>query len=362
MAAALVCDRAGHEVTVFDPSGFEDFEPSDEISSRVWALGPSATALLAEIGAWEPGERVSAYRSMRVIDAHSDAKVLFSDPRLGYVVEADWIRKCLLRCLSQTKVKCLTEQVIEVSRTGSIRGENGKQANAEFVIFAEGRQAQAACASGFEKIESDYRQRAIVGTLKCSLPHKFEAFQIFTDVGPLALLPLPECCGESRISVVWSLPAELANQWSEWTPEQLAMHISTTSEWARGELEFADAPVWIPLSQHALKKDALGCCLALGDTAHSILPLAGLGANLGFGDVTALDNTLRHCPNASAEQIARTVARSRRLEHRTVAMMMGLFSDVFRSNRPLAQLARSFAFRTANRHGKIRRLVQEFVS
>ena len=361
MAAALVCYEAGHDVTVFDPFGFEDFEPPDEISARVWALGPSATTLLAEIGAWEPGERVSAYQSMRVIDARSDAKVSFSDPRLGYVVEADWIRKCLLRRVAQTTVKCLAEQVIDVSKTGFLQRENGKQANFEFVIFAEGRQAKVACSSGFEKIEGNHRQRAIVGTLKATLPHNFEAFQIFTDVGPLALLPLPENSGEPRVSLVWSLPTDLANQWCKWTPEQLAAHISKMSEWSRGELEFVGTPVWISISQHALKQDALGCYLALGDTAHGILPLAGLGVNLGFGDVIALSDALRYPRNASVAQMARVVARERRFEHRTVAMMMGLFSDVFHSDRPICQLARSFAFRTADRHPMIRRLVQEFV-
>ena len=361
LAAALVCERAGHEVTVFDPSGFEDFDTSDEINARVWALGPSATDFLSELGVLFSSERICPYRSMRVIDARSDAKVAFFDPQLGHVVEADLIRKLLLKRVAQTKIKCLAKQVIQASKTGSLQLENGQQVNAQFVIFAEGRQAHAACSSGFEKIEGDHRQRAVVGTLKCTLPHNFEAFQIFTDVGPLALLPLPENSGEPRISVVWSLPTDLANQWCQWTPEQLAAHISKKSEWSRGELEFVGTPVWISISQHALKQDALGCCLALGDTAHGILPLAGLGANLGFGDVIALDDALCYHPKASAEQIARAVARERRFEHRTVAMMMELFSDAFRSDRPICQLARSFAFRTADRYPMIRRLVQEFV-
>ena len=39
LAAALVCQRAGHSVTIFDPHGFDQKSLADEIDPRVWALG-----------------------------------------------------------------------------------------------------------------------------------------------------------------------------------------------------------------------------------------------------------------------------------------------------------------------------------
>ena len=101
------------------------------------------------------------------------------------------------------------------------------------------------------------------------------------------------------------------------------------------------------------------CLLAIGDTSHGILPLAGLGANLGFADVLALRATLERHPKARGDRIARSVARERCVDQRTVALVMGLFSDVFRSNQPLMQLGRSLALRTANRYPMIRSLIKE---
>ncbi|MEK9605679.1 MAG: FAD-dependent monooxygenase [Gammaproteobacteria bacterium] len=358
LAAALVCQRAGHSVTVFDPQGFDQKSLSGEIDPRVWALGGQSTALLEDLGAWSPDERVVPYQSMHVIDARSDAKVTFSEPSLGHLVEADWVRNQLLAQVSGSKIRCVPDRVESVSQRGILELQRD-QAEADLVIFAEGRQAQTAIASGFEVVDGGYRQRAVVGTLKCEQPHRGEAFQIFTEYGPLALLPLPDHNNQHRVSLVWSLDLETANELQACSVEELASRISQTSEWARGELEFVNQPIWIPLSQQSLKHDSLGCLLAIGDTSHGILPLAGLGANLGFGDVIALKQTLEKHPNAHGDRIARTVARERRFEQRTVAMVMGLFSNVFRSDQPLLQLGRSFALRTADRHATIRSLIQE---
>jgi len=359
LAAAVVCHQAGHQVIVFDPVGFQPVKPTVEMDARVWALGPKSTGFLSDIHAWSPDARVCCYRSMRVIDARSDARVTFADPKLGHLVEAHWVRNQLLKTVGESPIQCLEQAVARVDPQGCVTLENGQTIDSDFVIFAEGRQATTAQASGFELMDGGYHQRALVGTLHCEQPHDGEAFQIFTEQGPLALLPLPDRDGEHRVSVVWSLPTDAAEALAQCSTDMLAARLARVSEAARGALGFVSGPVWIPISQHALKRDALGCLLAIGDTAHGILPLAGLGANLGFADVIALQQALRSHPSAAGDRLARTVARERCMAHRTVAMVMGLFSDVFRSDQPMIQLGRSMALRTADRHPMIRSLIQE---
>ena len=358
LAAALVCQKAGHSVTLFDPQGFEQKALSLEADPRVWALGSRSTQLLIEVGAWAPDERLCAYQSMHVIDARSDARVTFTETALGHLVEADWVRNQLLSRVAESDIDCVSERVESVSQRGVLTLHKN-ELDVDFVIFAEGRQAHTALASGFEIVDGGYRQMAVVGTLRSEQPHHGEAFQIFTDCGPLALLPLPDRDGEHRVSLVWSLDLDTAAELKECSVETLSSTITQTSESVRGALSFVDEPIWISLSQQSLKQDSLGCLLAIGDTAHGILPLAGLGANLGFADVIALQQTLVRAPSAGGDRIARTVARERRFEQRTVAMVMGLFSNVFRSDQPLLQLGRSFALRTADRHPTIRSLIQE---
>ena len=357
LAAALVSQKAGHSVTLFDPQGFEQKALSLEVDPRVWALGSRSTQLLTELGAWAPDERVCVYQSMHVIDARSDARVTFTEAALGHLVEADWVRNQLLSRVAESGIDCVSERVESVSQRGVLTFPKN-ELDADLAIFAEGRQAHTALASGFEIVDGGYRQMAVVGTLRSEQAHHEEAFQIFTECGPLALLPLTDRDGEHRVSLVWSLDLDTASELKEYSIETLSLTITQTSESVRGALSFVDEPIWIPLSQQSLKQDSLGCLLAIGDTAHGILPLAGLGANLGFADVNALQQTLVKAPSARGDRIARTVARERRFEQQTVAMVMGLFSNVFRSDQPLLQLGRSFALRTADRHPTIRSLIQ----
>jgi ubiquinone biosynthesis UbiH/UbiF/VisC/COQ6 family hydroxylase len=359
LASALVCKRAGHTVTVFDPAGFELRRAALEMDSRVWALGPQSQGLLEDLEAWHPDDRICAYQSIRVIDARSDARVTFTDPTLGHMVEADWVRNQLLREVSRTDIRCIQQSVQATTPNGLITIDNDTTIDADLVVFAEGRTATTAIASGFEIVDGGYHQRAVVGTLHSQRPHHGEAFQIFTEHGPLALLPLPDCSDQHRVSLVWSLGKTVADDLQQNPKEILASLISKTSEFERGDLRFVADPRWIPLSQQSLKQDALGCLLAIGDTSHGILPLAGLGANLGFADVLALRATVERHPKAGGDRIARSVARERCVDQRTVALVMGLFSDVFRSDLPLMQLGRSFALRTANQYPMIQSLIKE---
>ena len=311
LASALVCKRAGHTVTVFDPAGFELKRAALETDSRVWALGPQSQSLLEDLGAWNSDDRICAYQSMRVIDARSDARVTFTDPTLGHMVEADWVRNQLLRAVSGIDLQCIQRSVQATTPDGLITIDNDTTIDADLVIFAEGRAATTAIASGFEIVDGGYYQRAVVGTLHSQQPHHGEAFQIFTEHGPLALLPLPDCGDQHRVSLVWSLDKPIADDLQQNPKEILASLITQTSEFERGHLRFVADPLWIPLSQQSLRQDALGCLLAIGDTSHGILPLAGLGANLGFADVLALRATLERHPKARGDRIARSVARER---------------------------------------------------
>lgn len=357
LAAALALAKQGHQVSVFDPFGFEGREPAGEAASQVWALGPRAMQLLMSIGAWRDDSRLAPYRRMRVIDALSDAAVAFESPQLGVIAEAPWVRMRLLEALAGEAIACHTTGVVSATAEGVLCTVDGTAQAFDLVLFAEGRDGTAALQSGFQRIDGGHHQCALVATLAAERPHHGEAFQVFTPEGPLALLPLPDIDGQPRVSLVWSVSNEVADRLQALPAAQCLSAVERASEGVRGGLQWVGESHWIALSQHRLAADAIGRMLAIGDTAHGILPLAGLGANLGLADVAALAASTARTDDGA--RVARTVARERRLQHRTVSLAMALFDQGFRWDAPAVRLARSAAFRWVNRTEMIRNLIQE---
>lgn len=360
LAAGIVLARAGLETQLIDPQGFETVSPTGEADTRVWALGPRAIELLGRLGCPIEGDRVTAYERMRVIDSGSDAAIQFGPDRLGVIVEADWVRAALIAVAKRTpKLSLHTKNGQALSLRGDTVTESSLDVSFGAVILAEGRRATLATSLGFDKIVTAQGYQALVGTLACTEPHRGEAFQIFTAEGPLALLPLPDHNGNPRVSVVWSMADAEATPLQSVDAEALARRLTQASEQARGELTWVRPSQWIPIGQHHLNRDALGPCLAIGDTSHGIFPLAGLGANLGFADVCAIERAVSAHRSFDPDRFARTVARERRLEHLTTARVMALLQSTFVSTDPWMRLLRSAVFRGTDRIAPVKTLFQQ---
>jgi len=362
LAAALILVEQGLAVTLYDANGFETEPPTGESDPRVWALNPSAIALLEGLGCSLNGSRQARYHRMRVVDAGSDAAIQFGPNALGVIVEADWVRSALIARARRTKqLDLVTADVETLTMTAEQIHVDGLDAVLDAAILAEGRRAHLAQSIGLQRIVTAKGHHALVGTLASARAHGSEAYQIFTAEGPLALLPLPDQGTHHRVSLVWSMSDGDADRLSALSDDELVARVTAASEGARGGLAWVGPPVWIPISQHHLDRDAIGPCLAIGDTAHGIFPLAGLGANLGFADVLAMRSQLAKTRVFQPARFARSVERERRVHHVVVAEVMATLQWGFASTDPLVRLGRSAAFRFADRCALVKSIVQQRV-
>jgi ubiquinone biosynthesis UbiH/UbiF/VisC/COQ6 family hydroxylase len=128
-----------------------------------------------------------------------------------------------------------------------------------------------------------------VANFACAQPHHGVARQWFRNDGSvLAWLPLPG----QRISIVWSAPDALAQTLTELSAPALAERVAVAGVRALGELSCISPVATFPLSFLRLPTTVAHRLALVGDAAHGIHPLAGQGANLGFGDVQALVQVL----------------------------------------------------------------------
>jgi len=348
-ALALGLSRQGWQVGLIEgapaASLMAPAEPAnsvDDFEPRVSAISLASQRLLEELGAWPKvqASRHCGYREMTVWDGDGTGRIHFDAAELharslGTIVENRNIVRALFESLSDSSVQLLDGVRVKAwSRGQGVELEDGRCLAARLVVGADGALSRLRQWSGLATREWDYDQQAIVCTVRTSQNHRYTAWQRFSPTGPLAFLPLLNEAGDEHFcSIVWSQDTLEARRLMALETESFRKELEAAIERELGEVLAVSRRFAFPLRQrHA--KDYIADGLALvGDAAHTIHPLAGQGANLGYGDVRALLEELERARELGlAPDDASVLARyQRRRKGENLAMMAAMegFKQLF---------------------------------
>lgn len=162
--------------------------------------------------------------------------------------------------------------------------ENGVQLSSSLVVAADGGKSPLRVAAGIELVGWSYDQMGIVASFDHELPHNGRAEEHFTPAGPFAILPLPG----NRSSIVWTKGTVEAKRLLSLTGQDFELELQREIGFHLGKITLIDKPQGYPLSMFFAKEFHATRLALVGDAAHVIHPLAGLGLNLGLRDVAAL--------------------------------------------------------------------------
>lgn len=352
-------------VADIDPAtGVNDFEP------RVSALSPASQRLLDQLGVWAgvSAGRHCPYQRMTVWDGDGTGRVHFEaaelqSASLGAIVENRAVVRALFQQILDSSVELIDGVKVsgwwqQGSRSG-VRLDNGRPLGAALVIAADGPGSRLRQWAGLPTREWDYDQQAIVCTVQTSQSHRATAWQRFSQTGPLAFLPLLNEQGDSRFcSIVWSQDTAEAQRLLALDDDAFAEALGHAIERELGRVEAVSRRLAFPLRQrHAKDYVAQGIAL-VGDAAHSMHPLAGQGANLGYADVRVLLDELARSRSAGLNPAeAGVLGRyQRRRKGENLAMMAAMegFKQLFgRDELPLRWL-RNTGLRWFDRLGPVK--------
>lgn len=370
MATALGLAQKGSHVALVEsqPIKARAFPTqSDPYDHRVFAIVRASEQLFQSLGVWQSiqNARLSPYEEMLIWDSEREGIINFSassifEPYLGHIIEQRVIVAALWeKVKAHSAITCFEESTMTAIRCDELRCEvdlqTGETLSGRLLIGADGAKSVVREKMGIATHFRDYQQTAIVATLKSTLPHRATAYQRFAKEGPLAWLPLAD---PHLTSIVYSTTPERAKQLCALPESAFNQTVTRESDNKLGELTLVGERFAFPLSTHHAKQYALPRCVLVGDAAHTIHPLAGLGVNLGLSDVAVLVALLAEAKEAKRDcgalQWLKRYERRRRWHNGVIRQAMSLFKVGFGSTSPWVEMLRNKGLNYVNQQPKIK--------
>ena len=333
-ASLALALQAGAKARGWQIALVEPFAPGDSYQpsydARSTALSYGSRQLYERLGVWPAiSQRAEAITQIHVSDRgrFGAARLSAEDegvPALGYVVENAWLGHCLWQALDADVVswRCPAE----VSRLEALDDGYRLTLNDESVldcdlaVLADGGRSSLREQLGIAVRITPYGQTALIANVSTADAHQGQAFERFTDEGPMAMLPL----SDSRSALVWSRPGNDAERLLGLDDKTFLAELQNAFGYRLGALRQVGGRHVYPLALSEAQEQVRPHLVLLGNAAHSLHPVAGQGFNLSLRDTLALADCLLASPAAPGDFA--TLQRYRQSQQQDQALTVG-FSD-----------------------------------
>jgi len=269
---------------------------------RVSAIVQGNVEILKGLGVWQYMQAdASPMRAMRVWDNQEAGGIRFNAAEigteaLGYLVENSVTQGAMHKALldSDTVEFYCPAEIAEIQwyeadpnivpQRVRVSLADGRVLKAPLIVGADGPRSWVREQAGIQCWQRDYGQKGIVATVRPEHPHRGHAFQRFLPTGPLAMLPMTD----DLCSIVWSAENAEADRLMAMSDADFLNALNLTFGPILGRITEAGERAAFPLKGQLAKHIVRERVALIGDAAHCIHPLAGLGVNLGLRDAMVL--------------------------------------------------------------------------
>jgi 2-octaprenyl-6-methoxyphenol hydroxylase len=332
-----------------------DSASQPSFDERTTALGNGSRQIFETLGVWGEMAKDSApIRSIHVSDAGRFG-VARLDAReqgvhaFGYVVPNRVIGNALWQALRTAtnieiavpaQLKGATPRpdgvVLDVARHGAT-----EKVHARIAVAADGAGSVLRASAGIDASVEDYEQVAIVVNAATERPNNGEAFERFTESGPLAVLPV----SGGGYAVIWAVAPARAAELVSIDEPAFAAELLKAFGWRAGRWSKIGRRNTYPLTLSRADETVAGRIVLIGNAAQALHPVAGQGFNLGLRDAATLAEMLAAMGGADMEDINELLAKFsawRAEDRRGVTRFTDGLVKLFGNDTPGLGLVRNF--------------------
>ncbi|AWD32626.1 2-octaprenyl-6-methoxyphenol hydroxylase [Candidatus Kinetoplastibacterium sorsogonicusi] len=269
----------------------------------------------------------------------------FQIPFLGSVISYKDLCNSLHKSLLNSKINIIYEDnvsIIEQNEKHVIINVNNKNIYSELLIKANGINVNENCIS-INDICREYNQYALITEIKSSYNKRYWAWERFTQLGPIAILPHPYKNGHFSVILCTS------KNYSAYLLNLNKYDFSTTLNEIfgsrLGRLEVIDDKHIFPLYLKIKKNIIDGRIISIGNAAQTLHPIAGQGLNLGIRDVVYLVKYITPWLNEQEEfyNMALNIFNEKRKCDRNLTIKTtDILSKIFLNTDNFSQISLSF--------------------
>lgn len=339
--------QRGWRIVLIEPfAPGNSYQPSYDARSS--ALSYGTRQIYERLGLWPVlSARAEPIRQIHVSDRGRFGATRLSAesegvPALGYVVENAWLGQCLWQALDAEVVewRCPAE-VAALQALGDgyrLTLNDGSQLDCDLAVLADGGRSGLREQLGIAVKTTPYGQSALIANISTAEAHQGQAFERFTDEGPMALLPM----SENRSALVWTRQGSDAQRLAALPDREFLAELQQVFGYRLGALTQVGARHLYPLSLVEASEQVRPHLVVLGNAAHSLHPIAGQGYNLSLRDTLALAEALLDSPATPGDfSVLQDYLQRQRLDQQMTVGFSDQVTRLFSTAQPLLVAGRN---------------------
>ena len=349
--------------------------PEASLDTRATALSRGSKELLESWGFWaEVSTSAKAIENIHVSRKSRFGSALLQDDAtqnepMGWVVENALLQAALLARCEAVAVDVIEGlEVVDFTATSErpvLTLDDERQLVADLVIISDGAESSLRNQLGISAKRHVPSQFAIAFNCETDGADTGIAYERFTNEGPLAFLPLPGSRDNKlRYNVIWCAHQATQSRLLALDDQDFIDELQAMVGWRAGRVTKIGRRAGWPLSVVVSRELVRSRCLLLGNSAHTVHPVAGQGFNLSVRDVDRLITLLgaelqTESPFDSVARLS-DFERASLSDHEQTIAATTLLSGLFDMPQPLIDSMSSVALSAIDVLAPIRRGVADF--